>query len=133
MDLLEECAREKVGMGADWKIFRMECLPHHPQPTELVSAVGAVVPLATRGKRKGRPDWNKMDKSTVRTAYITLKEHAEWIGQWEKRTGKCSQCEGSGQEFAGCSVERGTWTRPCAKCGATGKSNIKDQPTNPAE
>lgn len=120
MDLLEECAREKVGMGEDWMAYKMECLPHHPQPTELVIVIGAVVPLKTTGKHVGKPNWSKMDKSTVRTAYIALKDHADWVAQWEEKTGKCSACKGSGQEFAGCSVERGAWTRPCSKCGASG-------------
>lgn len=123
MELLEQCAREKAGMGADWKPWAFECLPHHPQPTELVQVTGAVVPLKTRGKHAGRPDWNKKDKSTIRTVYITLKDHAEWVKEWERKTGLCANCEGSGEEWAGWSVAEGSKKRPCAKCGATGKSN----------
>ena len=133
MELLEQCAREKAGMGADWKPWAFECLPHHPQPTELVQVTGAVVPLKTHGKHAGQPDWNKKDKSTIRTVYITLKDHAEWVKAWEIKTGLCASCEGSGERIVGWSVTEGCKKRACGKCGATGKSNAKSAGTDVSE
>lgn len=124
MDLLEECAREKVGMKEDWITYSFRCLPEHPQKTELVEVVGAVVPMKTTGKEAGKPNWDKKDKTTIRTAYITLKEHADFVENWQIKTGLCSKCKGSAQEFWGWSADTGPKYRPCSKCGATGKSNI---------
>lgn len=127
MELLEQCAREKAGMGPNWKPWAFECLPHHPQETELVQVTGAVVPMKTRGKHKGRPNWDKKDPTTIRTVYITLKDHAEWVKKWERDTGLCARCEGTREEFAGWSKEAGLKKRPCSKCSATGKSNNQAQ------
>ena len=126
MELLDECARDKAGMGEDWSPYSFKCLPEHPQKSELVEVIGAVAPLKTRGKSKGSHNWDKMDKSTKRTVYITFKEHAEWVKGWEKKTGLCANCKGTGQQWAGWSVTDGYKYRNCGKCRASGKSNGKD-------
>ncbi|MFZ4766298.1 MAG: hypothetical protein ACOYMN_15210 [Roseimicrobium sp.] len=123
MDLLEEHAREKAGMGEDWKGYHFQCLPEHPAKTELVTVTGAVAPKKLRGKRKGETNWDKMDRATKRTVYITLADHDAWVKAWESKTGLCSTCKGTKQEWAGWSAKEGTRYRPCKKCGESGLAN----------
>lgn len=125
MELLDECARDKAGMGDDWSPYSYKCLPEHPQETELVEVIGAVAPLKTRGKSKGSHNWDKMDRATKRTVYITLKEHAEWVKAWEVKTGKCATCRGTGQEWCGWGVTTGARYKECTKCQGVGKSNAE--------
>ena len=125
MELLDECARDKAGMRDDWSPYSFRCLPPHPQETELVEVIGAVAPLKTRGKSKGSHNWDKMDKSTKRVVYITLKEHSEWVKAWEAKTGNCATCRGTGNEWRGWSVNEGSRYNQCTKCHGSGKSNDK--------
>ena len=123
MELLDECARAKAGMGDDWSPYSYKCLPEHPQKAELVEAIGAVAPLKTRGKSKGSHNWGKMDRATKRTVYITFDEHAEWVKSWEAGPGKCAKCRGTGNEWCGWSVIEGNRYKECTKCQGSGKSN----------
>jgi len=63
MELLDECARDKAGMGDEWSPYSYKFLPEHPQESEMVEVTGAVAPLKTRGKGKGNHDWDKMDRT----------------------------------------------------------------------
>ena len=125
MELLDECAREKAGMGDDWSPYSYKCLPEHPQKAEMVEVTGAVAPLKTRGKSKGNHDWNKMDLATKRTVYVTFRENAEYVTAWEAKTGLCAKCRGTTKESCGWSVTEGIRWMTCSKCRGSGKSNKK--------
>ena len=127
MELLDECAREKAGMGDEWSPYSYKCLPEHPQESELVEVIGAVAPLKTRGKSKGSRNWDKMDRATKRTVYITFKEHAEWVKAWEVKTGKCATCRGAGNEWCGWSVTEGSRYKECTKCHGSGNAEVDAQ------
>lgn len=43
--------------------------------------------------------------------------------KYEKETGNCSQCSGTGQEIYGCHRDTGNKYRDCKECNATGKTN----------
>ena len=119
MNLHSEHAREMLGMPPEWEGYEFEAIGGN----KLVRVVGAVAPIKTRGKYKGHRNWQKLDKATEKTAYYTPAEHDEWVAQWEKKTGKCAECYGTGQMFARWSVANGTEHKPCVKCGATGKAH----------
>jgi len=68
-------------------------------------------------------NWKKLDPVTKRTAYIKPDEHEKWLISWEKQTGKCHECVGTGKRNVGWSKANGTLLQPCKKCNATGKSN----------
>jgi hypothetical protein len=127
VELFEQCAREKAGMGEGWKMWACECLPHHPLPTERVQVTGACAPLHDRGKRAGYPDWDRKDNSTIRTVCITLEGYAARVLEWERKTGLCANCEGSGDELIGWSIATGVERGPCTKCGTTGKSRSSSE------
>lgn len=126
MDLIDECARAMCKMGDDWKPYKYECLPKGDGETKIVRISGMVAPPLKRGKRKGFPNWSKGDKSTEREVYITIPEHAEFVRQWEARTGLCSTCQGTTQQWVGWSVKEGPRYDTCRKCKGTGKSLISD-------
>jgi hypothetical protein len=123
MNLLIEHAREMLNMPPEWDGYELEAIGG--EKTKLLRVVGAVAPIKTRGKNKGSRDWSKLDKTTEKTAYFTPEEHQQWVSDWEKKTGKCSYCCGTGKVFARWNSVTGTEYKPCLKCGSTGHNNKK--------
>ena len=76
-----------------------------------------VVPCKS-GPRKGQPNWRTAENRETR--YITWPEFRAFEDEWSRETGKCNDCMGSGEVFAGWSIDTGTRMKPCAKCEATG-------------
>lgn len=131
MNLLTEHAKDLLGMPADWDAYEFEAIGRTAdQPAKLYRVTGAVAPIKSRGKYKGQPNWDRLDKSTLKTAYFTPAEHDDWASQWSKRTGKCLECMGRGERFAGWSKKAGTHYKPCDKCGATGIAPNACYPTS---
>jgi hypothetical protein len=130
MNLFTEHARELVAMPPEWDAYEWEAIGRERASDEakLIRVTGAVAPLKTRGKYKGYPNWEKLDRGTVKTAYFTPAEHEAWMLEWERKTGKCSDCMGRGERSVGWSAAEGTRYKPCGKCGATGKTaNVTQQ------
>jgi hypothetical protein len=132
MNLLTEHARELLGMPPEWNAYKYEAIGHTADQKEckLIRVDGAVAPLKTRGKYKGHPHWDKLDKETEKTAFFTPSEHDEWLRQWEQKTGKCARCVGRGEKMVGWSAANGVSYKPCDKCGATGNAPDLSQATN---
>jgi hypothetical protein len=126
LNLIEQQARELAGMGDNWRAYHFEAIGN-PGAFVCDKITGAVVPLITRGNRKGRPNWKAKDKATIRVVYITKEQHEAWLVKWEQTTGKCSACEGSGQRVVSASVVDGTKYKPCGACKGTGLANRKEQ------
>ena len=119
MGLIEEHAREINGFSPDWEMYAWECLPHRA-PTVTYKLTGAVVPRITKGPRKGQRNWRQEDKSTRRTVYITPEQHKIWLAAWERKAGKCCECQGEGEVVHTISVNKPTTYRQCGRCGGTG-------------
>jgi hypothetical protein len=81
-----------------------------------------VAPEITRGKRKGQPNWRKLDRSTREVLYITPAEHAAWCSLWEARTGRCHECTGDGEVCTGWSALAGRRMKVCPRCGGSGQA-----------
>lgn len=123
VNLYEEHAREKAGMPPEWQLFRWECFPKTADPGEFlyVEVTGAVaLQKFTKGRRKGQPNWGK--SSSRKLVVLPCADHEQWCAAWEQSTGKCQECVGTGEVFAGWSVDSGVRFRPCRKCTATGKA-----------
>jgi hypothetical protein len=120
MTLLEEHAREKAGASEEWKVYLWECLPAG-DPTQVYRLTGAIAPLSQHGPQKGNRAWWKMDKATVQTVYISATDHERWQRNWERKTGKCAECQGSGRTWATLRVDKPTECRPCSRCAGSGK------------
>lgn len=117
LNLLDECARERVGMGSEWSPFRYEALDGNDYP---ILITGAIAPVKTRGKNAGRRDWKKLDKSTERRIVITRTELRAWEEAWSVRTGLCSKCSGLGDVHAGWSRDTGNRYATCPVCKGSG-------------
>lgn len=120
IDFFELAAREKAHLPETWRVFHWQVLGH-ARVTLGYRLVGAVAPPKTRGKYKGKPNFDKLDKSTIRDVILLKAEYDSFVARWEVETGNCSRCQGSGQESAGWNVTDGPAYRPCSQCGATGR------------
>ena len=121
--LLEKQAKEKFSLPENWEWFRWETLPHPPANHTFVKLTGC--PITERyksGKRKGRP---KYSLATSMSVTITLAEHEAYLLAWEKETGQCSACTGSGEELERWHHIDGTKMRPCGKCNGSKKATVR--------
>lgn len=122
--LLAIQAREKAGMPETWDAYRWKCMPNGAE-TIYYEVEGAITPL---GVRTGRPNYRKMDKTSVRTVYITVAEHEAWRAAWGERTGNCLNCEGRGRLFRSWHHINGTTYSPCIQCNETGRADGQGPP-----
>ena len=121
MNLMEIHAREKAGMPESWCMYRWECFPKTADKTLYYQVTGIVAPLKTKGKNKGRRNWRAGDKSTERVVILPVSDHEAWVAEWEKKTGNCAECTGTGRIMKRWSAASGAEYRPCGKCNGSGK------------
>lgn len=117
---LEAHARELLDMPPEWRAYRWEVNGRG------VYVEGAI-PLTVyqRGPRRGQVKWKPR---THEAAIVVLNgQHCAWLTEWEAATGKCHNCSGTTQEWAGWSAKDGSRYRPCRRCEATGKAQ-QDKP-----
>lgn len=112
--LMEIHGKEKIGAPAGFEFWFFEKLPQIG-PAQMIKMIGAVAPVKTKGMNKGEPNWKKMDPATRREVYLEVEEHKAWISDWETKTGKCSECQGTGKGAGGLS------DKTCRRCGGSGK------------
>jgi len=126
MKLLNTQAKIKANMGDEWEPYQWQMLPIGG-PYELAEITGSVAPLTTKGKRKGQHNWDKMDRSTKKTVYVTIAENAAFVERWQNETGLCANCEGKGKTMQSWHHINGVTYRECGQCGGTGNftSNTK--------
>ena len=118
-DFYNLIAKER-GMPDGWKWNVLKAVGENRERGGVL-VVGAVCTATyTRGKRKGWPNWSKRDKSTERELFIAFADYDERVAAWERETGFCSHCDGTGQMTASVSIGGKTF-RPCSKCNATGR------------
>lgn len=77
----------------------------------------------TRGPRKGSPKFRPAAPNTERTVIVADLHMVKVAAEYET-TGKCWDCKGSGQTFAGWSAAEGVRHRQCTRCNGTGKSDL---------
>lgn len=115
-------AREKFNLPVDWQIYRWEAKSHDTKDAYLIVTGAVCTEVYKSGKYKGTKNWDKRDRSTEAVVSLRLDEHRDWLLQWERRTGKCSECCGSGQSWRGWHHIKGNTFKPCKRCDATGRA-----------
>lgn len=117
MPSAEQHCRELYGFSKDWQV----CAWHvkGDGAGKYLELTGGIYPETYKsGKRKGQTNYRKpQTESMVSLANMA---HEAWLVQWERETGYCAACEGTGHERAGWNHIKGCCFRPCQKCDATG-------------
>ena len=80
---------------------------------------GGVARKISRGPRKGQRTW---DKITHKVA-VTKAEEQEEVNRYESETGKCAECGGTGEMWAGWNHKTGHCYSECTKCSGSGAAN----------
>lgn len=133
LDLYQVHAIEKERLPSNWRVFRWEAFPKSGRGDCIYIAVtGAVCEYQyLKGKRKGHTNWHKRDAKTEVTVNLPVADHNAWKLEWEKRTGKCSNCTGTGEVMESWNVNTGTKYRTCPKC--KGARTPNDRLQRPAD
>jgi hypothetical protein len=116
--IAEIMVREKFGLPPEWKAVEFECLPRSG-PTAVLRMRGGVYPPKKSGINKGRPNY----RNGIREIedYISFRDLEEYGERWQRETGNCNECMGSGQVLKSWHHIHGTTFKPCSKCRGTGK------------
>ena len=118
VDLMEEFVRERLGwpegrvVMREWLDefdgFRVEVWEREPEPVKT-------------GPRAGKPNWRSGKTAKVKRIYAEA-DFRLWEAEWSKRTGLCLACTGDGEVFVSWHHIEGTKTKPCRRCGGTGRN-----------
>jgi hypothetical protein len=101
IDWFNIIARRKLPAGDDWQWRDSE------------SVVGGFLLTGSISKEKnGKTVWSK----PLQKVFISKDDIEAEHKKYTDTTGKCWNCEGTGQEVHGWSKERGIYCRPCRKC-----------------
>lgn len=120
-DFLDIIIKRKLKLDDQWKITSWQRV----DPDGFLVAIGKYRKIM-RGKRKGQDTWTDTKGSPLserKQSFITLSEIEQEEKNWEKATGKCSQCGGDGQQLVGFSVVDGSIYDTCRKCNGSGDPN----------
>jgi hypothetical protein len=98
--LLELCAREKAGMDEHWIARSFSTFSD---------------PYRVLGRNPLRSD-------TTRLVSIFRAQFEVWIAYHERKTGRCTGCDGTGTMRWRTGPQTGEWaSQPCHRCGGSGK------------
>lgn len=112
IDHVNNVAKNKMNIPG-WEPFAWEVIGN-----DGVLVTGGIPRLLKRGPRKGEKTWDgKGDKIVVVKSEIDAE-----MQRYERETGKCQDCFGTGRVFAGWSAASGKRTRACKRCAGDGTS-----------
>jgi len=77
---------------------------------------GGVSRTLKSGPRKGKPTWDPPHEQV----FVSAAEIIAFERRYERKTGKCAMCDGTGQVWAGYKVGEGHRYRPCSRKGCEG-------------
>lgn len=79
LDALSLYARQKENLPDDWYgyLFEVKESPFG----RFFEVTGKCCPLVTKGERKGKPNWKKGVKSTIKTVQVSPDEYQTWLKQ----------------------------------------------------
>lgn len=114
-DHWDAAARRKMGLPAGWKAYCWEMVGDD------CIVIGSVpVGVFERGPRKGKPKWEGEGTKVI----VTAAEGRAEIGHYERETGNCHNCLGTGKEFESWAKDTGLKLKTCETCKGSGKGAI---------
>jgi len=105
-----EIAKSKAKMHG-WTPFLWQAIGE-----DAVLITGGVSRPLLSGPRKGKPTWPKPHEQVV----VTDTEIKIYERRYEQKTGKCAQCDGTGQIWIGWSAGGGHRYRSCSRANCDG-------------
>ena len=118
-----EYLRETEGLHQEWEAYRLSVVEEEV-PKGYIKVWGAVAP---RQKKKPKlRNWRAKDPATKSVHFVEHEALKKWNEQKHEKAGTCPDCEGTGQRWVGWSRETGNRTRPCGRCGETGRYVAKE-------
>lgn len=121
VDFRERVARRKLALDDEWQSFKWEAIGN---TRDTLLTFGITRPLKS-GKNKGKMTWRGTKQRDGVVCCVTDAEYRTERIAWERETGKCSDCFGSGKHIWGYSVVTGAVYQPCKQCGETGNATEK--------
>ena len=115
-NVLNEIARKKLNAPTEWQWCKWKAVSHD------CLLAGGVPRYVKSGKNKGQKTWRgvKLDELVIARTEIDAANAA-----YEKETGNCHACIGTGEVWAGSNFVTKTNTlRTCSRCGGTGKAKV---------
>ncbi len=108
------------GCPAGWQWLSLDAVGADRKTGGVVIKGGVFSSLLKSGKNKGKPNFAKADAGTAREILVTFADLDAFREQWERDSGKCYQCGGSGETVASSGVAGRTFTK-CRRCRGTGR------------
>jgi hypothetical protein len=113
-DWMSEAAREKFNLPEEWRWAQSEAIPG-----------GFLLKGNTTTEKKKRDGTFKTVWKRPLDKYIITKEDTQQCEKnYEKSTGNCAYCEGTGKHCCGWNKDTGSEYETCSKCTGTGRSLI---------
>ena len=112
-----EHARELAGVGTEYHMASWQ----HKEATKKKPGRLVVTLMTAPLLESGEIAWKYADRDGKKVVDLGMDEHDAWILEWERSTGKCSQCSATnpGQEWIGWSKDAGDKFQRCARCHGT--------------
>ena len=109
IDFMNIIARSKLHTSEDWEWCEVKAVDG-----------GFILKGSCVFIKDGIKKWKK----PLQTVIISDLDHIECIGSYEIETGKCSRCEGKGEEGKNWTLETGWAYTSCRRCKGTGKATV---------
>lgn len=114
-DTISAAARAKLGKGPEWRWSDSRVVGD-------AYLVKGGVPHRTRA---GRMKW---DRRTLDEVILTRADFDAARATYERDTGRCAKCSGTGEWSYGWTKDTGRLVKPCPRCNATGKAPTTEAP-----
>ena len=119
IDFVEIVARKKLNQPQEWQMCGWERIGDSYD----LLVEGGIPRLLKSGPRKGMRTWRD---SKINKVCVTEAEEIQEKLNYEKETGKCCKCSGSGSMWYEWNHIDGNKYKPCNRCGATGKAQAQE-------
>lgn len=113
--IIEDRLRQEYSLPDGFEFWKWKCFPESGGETIYVEFTGGVVPPFKSGPRKGKPNYRNATGNRVFN--VTVEQARQWESDYERETGRCRVCRGSGEELKKLNCITGEKVmRVCRRC-----------------